>query len=374
MLDAASLDPKQAERSPALDLAAALLKGSTGRRRAVAALQGVGTTMQMRDFGRTGLKVSILGFGCGAVGGLMVRGAPADQERAVAHAIEAGINYFDTASQYGNGASETNLGRILKKLKPDVIVGTKVRLDPDADDIAGEVSRSLEASLRRLQMDRVDIFHLHNPITRDGGGGSLPAETVLDEVAAALERLRQQGKTRFIGITAIGDTAALHEIIGAGSFQSAQVSFNMLNPSAADPVPPGYPGQDYDRLLDRAAGSGAGTIGIRALAGGALSGDAARHPIASPPPEPIGSATSYAADLERAQRLLPLVREGFADSLAEASLRFVSGSPLISTMLVGIATLDQLEQAIAAVEKGPLPPEALRCLAELHREFAGEAR
>ena len=84
--------------------------------------------MEMRTFGRTGLQVSILGFGCGAVGGLMVRGAPADQERAVARALEAGVNYFDTAAMYGNGESEKNLGRVLAKLKPDVVVGTKVRI------------------------------------------------------------------------------------------------------------------------------------------------------------------------------------------------------------------------------------------------------
>jgi L-galactose dehydrogenase/L-glyceraldehyde 3-phosphate reductase len=82
--------------------------------------------MEMRDFGRTGLRVSVFGFGCGAVGGLMVRGAPVDQERAVARALEAGINYFDTAVLYGNGASETNLGRVWAKLKPAAHIGTKV--------------------------------------------------------------------------------------------------------------------------------------------------------------------------------------------------------------------------------------------------------
>ncbi|MFL5229236.1 MAG: aldo/keto reductase, partial [Microvirga sp.] len=85
--------------------------------------------MEMRDFGRSGIRVSLLGFGCGAVGGLMVRGDPADQERTIARALEAGVNYFDTAVQYGEGASERNLGRVLKKLKPaDAVVGTKVRL------------------------------------------------------------------------------------------------------------------------------------------------------------------------------------------------------------------------------------------------------
>jgi aryl-alcohol dehydrogenase-like predicted oxidoreductase len=84
--------------------------------------------METRSLGKTGLKVSVLGFGCGAVGGLMVRGAPDDQERAVARALELGINYFDTAPLYGNGESEKNLGRVLATLRPNVLVGTKVRI------------------------------------------------------------------------------------------------------------------------------------------------------------------------------------------------------------------------------------------------------
>jgi aryl-alcohol dehydrogenase-like predicted oxidoreductase len=78
-------------------------------------------------FGSTGLKLSVLGFGCGAVGGLMVRGDPLDQERTIARAIAAGVNYFDTAVQYGNGESEKNLGRVLQQLKPPkAVIGTKV--------------------------------------------------------------------------------------------------------------------------------------------------------------------------------------------------------------------------------------------------------
>ena len=87
--------------------------------------------MEMRMFGRTGLELSVLG--CGAVGGLMVRGDPVDQERTIARAIAAGVNYFDTAVQYGDGESEKNLGRILQKLKPpSTVVGTKVLLIRDA--------------------------------------------------------------------------------------------------------------------------------------------------------------------------------------------------------------------------------------------------
>src|ERR1700674_2338647 len=181
--------------------------------------------MELRNFARSGLRISILGFGCGAVGGLMVRGEAADQERAVGRALDVGVNYFDTAVQYGDGESEKNLGRVLRQLKPaNAFVGTKVRL-PSADfgRIGDAVTTSLEASLARLGLERVDIFHLHNIITTAGGGESLSARQVLDEVVPAFERLRQQGKMRFLGITAIGDTAALHRVLDARVVDSAQV-------------------------------------------------------------------------------------------------------------------------------------------------------
>jgi aryl-alcohol dehydrogenase-like predicted oxidoreductase len=331
--------------------------------------------MEMRDFGRTGLRTSVFGFGCGAVGGLMVRGTPADQEHAVARALGAGINYFDTAVQYGNGASETNLGRVWAKLKPTAYVGTKIRFtQAERGNIAAAAAASLNASLTRLGMDHVDIFHLHNPITEDGAGESFSVKSVLEEVVPAFETLRKQGKLRFLGITAVGETAALHQVIDSGAFHSAQVSYNMLNPSAGSALPPGYPAQDYRQLLDHTRAAGVGTVGIRAMAGGALSGTAERHPIASPAPEPIGSAMSYDADLTRARRLAPLVAEGYAASLAEAATRFVITNPSISTMLVGMATLAEFDAALAAVEKGPLAAPALARLAELQRGFVGETR
>jgi aryl-alcohol dehydrogenase-like predicted oxidoreductase len=332
--------------------------------------------MEMRVYGRTGMRLSVLGFGCGAVGGLMVRGDPRDQERAVARALAVGVNYFDTAVQYGDGESEKNLGRVLQNLKPaNAIVGTKVRL-PNAEfaRIATTVTTSLDGSLARLRRERVDIFHLHNAITEDGGGEALSIAQVLDEVVPAFERLRQQGKTRFLGLTAIGDTRALHRVIDAGGFDSAQVVYNMLNPSAAEALPENYPAQDYSRMFDHTQAAGTGVIGIRVLAGGALSGSAERHPIASPPPEPIGSAMSYDADIARARRLMPLVAEGFAASLTEAATRFAIGNAAVGTILVGMATPQQFEDALAAVQKGPLPPAAIARLEALRQGFAGEAR
>ena len=332
--------------------------------------------MEMRVFGRTGLRLSVLGLGCGAVGGLMVRGDPLDQERTIARAMAAGVNYFDTAVQYGNGESEKNLGRVLHKLKPsDTVIGTKVRL-PSASfgRIADAVATSLEESLTRLRRDQVDIFHLHNAITETGGGETLSVRQVLDGIVPTFERLRQQGKTRFLGLTAVGDTAALHQVIDAVAFDSAQVVYNMLNPSAACELPKNYPAQDYRQLFEQTRQAGVGVIGIRVLAGGALSGSTDRHPIASPPPEPIGSAMSYDADVARARRLMPLVKEGFAASLTEAATRFAISHSSIGTILVGIATPHQFEDALAAVAKGPLPPAALERLSTLLKMFSDETR
>jgi len=332
--------------------------------------------MQLRVFGRTGMQLSMLGFGCGAVGGFMVRGDPADQERVIARAIAAGVNYFDTAVQYGDGESEKNLGRVLQRLKPaNVAVGTKVRLPPgEFGRIAEAVTRSLEGSLARLRLDRVDIFHLHNPITQAGRGPALSVAQVLGDVVPAFERLRQQGKIRFLGMTAVGDTAALQQVIDARAFDSAQVVYNMLNPSAAEQLPKNYPAQDYGRLFDHTRLAGVGVVGIRVLAGGALSGSAERHPIAGPAPEPIGSAISYDGDLDRARRLMSLVKEGFATTLTEAATRFALSHPAMGTILVGMATPQQFEDALAAVQKGPLSPAALDRLSALRQAFSGEPR
>jgi aryl-alcohol dehydrogenase-like predicted oxidoreductase len=332
--------------------------------------------MEKRVFGRTGLKVSILGFGCGAVGGLMVRGAPVDQERTIGKALDAGVNYFDTAVQYGSGESERNLGRVLKALKAtSAIVGTKVGLRPtEMSSIDEAIGRSLEGSLKRLGLERIDIFHLHNSITAAGGREAISARRVLEEVAPTFDKLRRQGKLRYLGITAIGETAALHKVIDSRLFDSAQIVYNMLNPSAAGALPTNYPAQDYGRLFEHTRACGVGVVGIRVLAGGALSGSAERHPVASPAPVPIGSADSYEGDLARARRLLPLVQDGFAASLAEAAIRFAISPPAMGTILVGMASAEQFGAALTAVEKGPLPQAALDRAAVLQETFAGEAR
>ena len=327
--------------------------------------------MEKRKFGRSGLSVSVLTFGCGAVGGLMTRGAPADQERAVARALEAGINHFDTAPLYGNGASEENLGRVLAALKPNVIVSTKVRLPAERNMAA--IAASLEASLKRLKRDHVDLFQLHNAIGTPAGQ-TLSADEVLNDVVPAFNRLREQGKTRFIGFTAIGETPALHKLIASGAFDGAQVPFNVLNPSPAEAMPASYPAQDYGRILDLAEKHGVGTIGIRVLAGGAMSGREERNPLGLAVVEPIGSGASYAADVARARRLEPMVREGHAASLTELAMRSAIAARKLSTTEIGLANIEELEGATAAIEKGPLSEAALARVKKLQAGFIGEPR
>jgi len=331
--------------------------------------------MEKRKFGRTGLDVSLLGFGCGAVGGLMIKGAAADQERAVWRALELGVNYFDTAQMYGDGESERNLGRVLKLLKPECYVGTKVRLPPtERGKIGQAITVSLEASLKRMQRDSIDLFQFHNAIVGTTRGADFAAETVLDEVVPAFERLRAEGKFRFFGITANGETAALHRVVDARAFDTGQVSYNLLNPSPAAAVPSGYPAQDYGNLLAHAKAADMGIINIRVLAGGAVSGTLERHALGSPPPAPIGSGADYRRDAERARRFAPLVDEGHADSLIEASIRYVVAQPAVSTVLVGYSTMEHLEYAVRSIEKGPLSPAALARVAEIQQGFVGEPR
>ena len=328
--------------------------------------------MQLRSLGKTGLTVSTLGFGCGNVGGLIIRGTPAERERAVARAIELGINYFDTAPSYGDGQSEQNLGQVLKALRPKVYVGTKFRVDAsDLADIPAAVGRSLEASLRRLGLERVDLLQLHNRIEPARGAGAVSLKDVLSEIVPAVRKLVQQGKVGFCGITALGATPSLHQAVDSGAIDTAQVCYNLLNPSAGVAVPPGFPAQDFGGLLGRTRERRMGVIVIRALAAGALSGVEARHPIAVPTVDPIATAPDYRTDVARAQALRALVTEGHVSDLIEASVRLAVSSDAVSTVLVGYSSLEHLESAAAAVNRGPLSRPVLDRLTALWSSLAG---
>jgi aryl-alcohol dehydrogenase-like predicted oxidoreductase len=198
----------------------------------------------------------------------------------------------------------------------------------------------------------------------------LTSQEVLEDVISAFRQLQADGKVRFYGITGLGDTEALFEVINSTLLHTVQVCYNLLNPSAGHPVPQGFPSQDFRLLIDRATAQGMGSIGIRVLAAGALSGQEARHPIAVPSVEPIASGPDYRTDVERARDLDFLVEERYANNLVEAAMRFAWNKTNLSTALVGVSSLEHLEQAIAAQAQGALPASALVRLTQAWRQFA----
>ena len=326
--------------------------------------------MDYRSLGKTGLMVSEIGFGCGNVGGLMIRGDHREQGEAVGRAMELGINYFDTAPSYGDGVSETNLGRVLNELSEEVYVGTKFRVTThEPGRIKGDVIASVEESLARLQREQVDLMQMHNHVAATAGAGSVSPEEALGEVVEALQEMREEGKVRFWGMTAVGETEALHRIIDSGTLDTVQSVYNLVNPSSGGEVPSGFDMPDYGNLIGRASAKEMGVLVIRVLAAGALSGDPVRHPVAVPSVAPIGSGRHYSQDQERAEGFRFLQEEGYVGNLVEASLRFALSNAGVSSVLVGYSSLDHLEQAVEYAAKGPLPPEALTRMRDVWAGF-----
>lgn len=315
--------------------------------------------MQYRTMGRNGPRVSVLGFGCGAIGGLLTKGDQSEQRRTVARALEAGITYFDTAAAYGNGRSEETIGPLLRELKADVVLGTKFRLEQEEiPNAAAVIRKHLETSLKRLGQDSVDLFNLHNRVGFDvsGNQGALSVEDILGPVAEGLAQVREAGLTRMIGITGLGETAAVHKVVAAGLYDSVQTYINAVNPSAGWAVEGDSRGQNFDRLLDTIAEHGVGAVGIRVLAAGALALTPIpeRHQNAGDPGGSLIQGGAYDADLARAQRLQALATELGMEGPTELSYRLVISHPGLSTALVGASELSHFEDALRWVERGPL--------------------
>lgn len=330
--------------------------------------------MNYRQLGGTGLKVSEIGFGCGNVGGLIVRGDPKERVRTVARAIELGINYFDTAPAYGEGVSERNLGLALKELKADVVVSTKVGLLGDElADIRGNVFKSVDTSLGLLGQESVDLIQLHNRITfqHDLPKDAMSVEDVLGEVVDALQEIQRQGKARHFGITGLGETAAVHHVMDSATVATVQACYNLLNPSAGSPMHAGFDGQDFGALIDKAYAKDMGVIVISVLAEGALTGVVSRHPVAERSVTALASRNDYAEDVKRAGGFEFLVDQGHTESLVEGAIRFALTKEEVSTVLVGFSSIEQLEKGVEYASNGPLLSEVMGRLSDVWEQFSG---
>jgi len=326
--------------------------------------------MKTREFGRTGLQVSELVFGAGFVGGILVHADDQTKREALRRALQAGINWIDTAPLYGQGKSERALGWLLKEVEETPYLSTKVQIDTgDLSDIPGQIERSVEASFKRLQRDSVDLLQLHNPIYAETGGGTAVAsgaaigiDEVLrkDGVADGLERMRAQGLTRFIGLTALGEAGAVCQAIGSGRFDSAQVYYNMINPTAARALPAGYSGHDFTGIIEACRSVGAAVMNIRTFAAGVLATDA-RHGREVV----ITRGSEIPLEEKRAHAVFERLGTEYG-TRAQTAIRFGLANPDVACVIFGLAELSHLEEALGAAEMGPLPQEALDELATLY--------
>ena len=319
--------------------------------------------MRYRPFGRTGLEVSELVFGGGWVGGVLIHQDDETKLKVLRHAIDSGINWIDTATSYGKGQSEQALGWLLPELDTKPYVSTKVVLDTTRlDDIAGQVERSANDSLERMKLDCVELLQLHNPIMPDTTDNALSAERVLAKngVADALDRVRERGLAKHIGFTALGDADSCRQVIDSGRFDSAQVYYNMLNPSAARAMPERWSGQNLDNLIAACKRQNMATMIIRAFAGGALASDQ-RHGREV--------VITRDADIDTESKRATAVYAALGDEYgtrAQTALRFVLSNSDISCAVFGLAEFAHLQQALGAQAMGPLPPEAMRKLETLY--------
>src|SRR5688572_13522526 len=329
--------------------------------------------MQYRMIGKTGLRVSEIGFGCGNNAVLMVKSSYEDQVQAVRHALDLGINYFDTAFAYGLGKSEENLGRILNQLKTSAVISTKIRLEADAlTDIKAATIREVEAGLKRLQRDYVDLIQLHTRVVtgrqQNQRFGMTPGEIVgRSGVLEGFKAMRDKGKVGYFGFTGLGDPAALHEVVDSGAFHSFQAYYNLLNPSAGHPVPPGFSALDYGLLIDCAAAQGMGVAVIRVLAAGALTSNPGVGGGSTP--EPLSKGSEYSLDVQRAEKLkAALAVDG--KGMTQTAIRFGLMNPKVSTVLVGFSNTAHIDEAVACSD-APLSDEEMAKIEKLWKTDFG---
>ena len=324
--------------------------------------------MKQRTFGRTGIKVSEVVFGAGAVGGILVHKDDATKREAIRRAFAGGINWIDTAAQYGNGKSEESLGWLLPEAGASPYLSTKFNLDvANLKDIPAQIEDCLNSSLARLKRSSVDLYQLHNRIGSRPGGRVMTVEQILgkDGVADGLDRLRAKGLIKHMGITALGETPSVCEVIRSGRFDSAQVYYNLLNPSAARAMPAAWTGQNLGGIIEACRAHNMAVMAIRIFAAGVIATDerTGRESV-------LTANTSVAEEERKAKAVFDAIGAG-EGTRAQVALRFVLSNPDVSCAVIGSAELHHIDEALQAAAMGPLPAPVLARLDALYESDFG---
>ncbi|MFC1799205.1 aldo/keto reductase [Thermodesulfobacteriota bacterium] len=326
--------------------------------------------MNYRNFGKTGIKVSQLVFGGGAVGGLIINQDDETRQAAIRRALAAGINWIDTAPLYGQGRSEEALGWLLKEIDGKPYLSTKFVIDTaDMGDIAGQIERSLTESFERLQCSSVTLLQLHNPIGEKKpynsvSGYMISAHDVLRTggVLDGLDRLKDQGMFDHYGITAIGEAPEIVKVIESGRIASAQVIYNMLNPGAGYGLPQSWPAYNFTGILDACQKQNVAAMIIRVFSAGVLATDQRTGREA-----PLTLGDSVDSETAKATAVFDKIGTDYG-SQAQTAIRFALSENKASCVVFGLAELEHLEEALAAEAKGPLPEEALEKIRSVYQQ------
>jgi len=324
--------------------------------------------MKYRTFGHSGIQVSEVIFGAGNVGGILIHKDDATKREAIRRAIAGGMNWFDTAAQYGDGKSEEALGRLLLETGATPYLSTKFNLDVEnLKDIPAQIEERLMASLARLKRSSVDLLQLHNRIGSKPGGRVMTVEQVLGRngVADGLDRLREKGLIRHMGMTALGEAASVCEVLRSGRFDSAQVYYNLLNPSAGRSMPRAWTGQNLGGIVEACRANDVAVLAIRILAAGIIATDkrTGRESM-------LTSDTSLAEEERKAKAVFDAIGSD-QGTRAQVAIRFVLSNPDVSCAVIGSAEPHHIDEALRAAEMGPLPADMLARLDVLYQSDFG---
>ena len=321
--------------------------------------------MKKNRFGRTEYQISQLTFGGGWVGGILINSSEKIMFEALTLANENGINWIDTAEAYSNGISEKNIGKILPQMKENKFyISTKAKLNRESrESIFSQLDRKIDNSLKRLNKDYIDLYQLHNKIVSKKNIESFSPKEILKKggIAESLEKLKSEGKIKHVGITALGDIEAINTVILSNQFDTAQVYYNLLNPSASFSSKKEWNDHDFTNLINNCKSLDMGIMNIRIFAAGYLATNS-RHGREIPVTYGINER-----ELNRRVHEIQSLLNNLDGTNSQKALRYGLSNENLSTIIIGLETISHLEEALKANQVGPLDSDILDKILNLQR-------